>query len=241
MPQIRPKTDNVLVESDPRLIGYLKEWYCQLKLNKASLSQLNFSQGIPALNIPPIEPMQIDSVAVDHSGATSSFNLRSSFKNSRIHGLSTSVVVKTAAKFKKFIMKSDAYTERLDFVGSYKMSGQILVLPIVGEGFANVSMNQLTTRHEIFGEYYKGSDENTYVNITNYIIKFKPKWVKFRFDNLFNGDKVLGDTMNNFMNNNWEVVFQGLIPGYELKFGEKFKSVANILFSQVPFDLIFLQ
>lgn len=185
--------------------------------------------------------MQIDSVAVDHSGATSSFNLRSSFKNSKIYGLSNSVVVKTAAKFKKFAMKADAYTDRLDFVGDYKMSGQILVLPIVGEGFANVSMNQLTTRHEIHGDYYKGSDENTYINVTSYIIKFKPKWVTFRFDNLFNGDKVLGETMNTFMNNNWEVVFHGLIPGYELKFGEKFKSVANILFSQVPADLIFLQ
>ena len=31
------------------------------------------------------------------------------------------------------------------------------------------------------------------------------------------------DTMNNFMNQNWQPVFDGLIPGYELHFGNKFK------------------
>lgn len=185
--------------------------------------------------------MKIESVAVETAGATSAFNLKSSFHNANIHGLSTSKLQRTATKFKKFAMKSDAYTDRLDFVGQYKMKGQILVLPIVGEGFANVSMNQLTTRHELHGNYFQGADNNTYINITSYKIKFRPKWVKFRFDNLFNGDKVLGETMNRFMNENWEPVFYGLIPGYEENFGEKFRKVANILFSQVPSSLIFLE
>lgn len=185
--------------------------------------------------------MKIESVVVEQAGGTSAFNLKSSFHMAEIHGLSRSKLVRTATKFKKFAMKSDAYTERLDFVGQYTMNGQILVLPIRGSGFANVSMNQLTTRHELHGEYYQGDDNNTYVNITSYKIKFKPKWVKFRFDNLFNGDRILGDTMNRFMNDNWDPVFYGIIPGYEDNFGEKFKSVANILFSQVPFDLIFLE
>ena len=199
-----------------------------------------FPKGIPALEIPPIEPMKIDAIDVITGGATSSFNLRSTFKDAEIHGLSTSYLNRTAMKFKKFALKSDTYTQRLDFVGQYTMNGQILVLPIRGEGFGNVSMNELTTRHEMRGDYYTGKDNNTYVNITSYKIRFTPKWVKFRFDNLFNGDKILGETMNNFMNSNWEPVFYGIIPGYEEKFGEKFKSVANILFRQVPIDLIFL-
>jgi Haemolymph juvenile hormone binding protein (JHBP) len=198
-------------------------------------------EGIPSIDLPSIEPMKIKSVSADQLGATTAFNLRSSFKNAEIHGLSRSRVVKTVVKFKKFGMKSDAYTERLDFVGHYKMQGQILVLPIVGEGFANVSMQQLTTRHEMLGEYYTGDDGNTYANITSYKIKFTPKRVSFRFDNLFNGDKTLGETMIRFMNENWEPVFYGLIPPYEDKFGEKFRSVANILFHQVPFKLVFLE
>lgn len=75
------------------------------------------SLGVAALEVPPIEPMKISSVVVTSAGSTSSFNLRSSFKDARIHGLSTSSVVRTAVKFKKFQMKTDAYTRRMDFEG----------------------------------------------------------------------------------------------------------------------------
>jgi Haemolymph juvenile hormone binding protein (JHBP) len=76
-----------------------------------------FPIGISELQIPPIEPMKIKSVVVKTAGGTSSFNLESSFKDARIHGLSTSTVLRTAVKFKKFQMKSDAYTKRMDFEG----------------------------------------------------------------------------------------------------------------------------
>lgn len=187
----------------------------------------------------PLDPMSIDFVAVEQAGGTSAFNLKSSFRDAQILGLAPSKIVKTAVRFKKFAMKSDSYTERLDFVGRYTMNGQILVLPIRGEGFANVSMNQMITRHELYGDYFTGQDGNKYLNITNYKIKFNPKWVIFRFDNLFNGDKLLGGTMNRFMNDNWQPVFSGMIPGYEENFGKRFRDVANSLFHQVPFNVIF--
>lgn len=91
------------------------------------------------------------------------------------------------------------------------------------------------------GEYFQGKDNQTYINITSYKIKFKPQSVNFRFDNLFNGDEVLSSTMNKFMNDNWEPVFAGMIPGYEEVFGEKFRGIANILFHQVPANAIFLE
>jgi Haemolymph juvenile hormone binding protein (JHBP) len=201
----------------------------------------NFFKGISTLNVPAIEPMKIDLIEVEQEGATSAFNLKSSFRNAEIHGLSYSKVLRTSAKFKKFNMKAECFTQRMDFVGEYKMNGQILVLPIHGEGHANVSMHLLTTRHEIVGDYLKRDDGNTYINITTYKIKFKPKWVTFQFDNLFNGDKVLSGTMNKFMNDNWQLVFDGLISGYEINFGKKFKDVANALFHKVPFEVIFPQ
>lgn len=71
--------------------------------------------------------MQIDEVVVEQEGGTSAFNLKSSFKNAEIHGLGQSIVKRTAVKFnKKFAMRSDAWTEKLDFIGHYKMQGQIV-------------------------------------------------------------------------------------------------------------------
>lgn len=167
--------------------------------------------------MPPLDPMEIDKVIVEQDGGTTAFNLKSTFRDAQIIGLAPSKILRSALRFKnKFALRSDSYTNRLDFVGQYTMNGQILVLPITGAGFANVSMQQLTTRHDLTGEYFTGSDGNKYLNITSYIIKFKPKAVTFRFDNLFNGDKLLGNTMNKFMNDNWDPVFAGIIPGRRL-------------------------
>lgn len=144
--------------------------------------------------------------------------------------------------FDKFKLKTETFTEQLDFVGKYEMSGKIIYLPITGEGRANISMHELSSVHELKGDYFtKPEDGETYINVTDYRIKFKPKRVTFQFENLFQGDKVLGQTMNQFMNENWKAVFNGLAPDYEKFFGAKFKDFANNVFKNVPMKKIFLE
>ena len=94
---------------------FLKIKICKRTLLKVYILSL---LGVSALEVPPIEPMKIKTIVVKTAGSTSSFNLISSFKDARIHGLSTSSVVRTAVKFKKFQMKTDAFTKRMDFEGS---------------------------------------------------------------------------------------------------------------------------
>jgi Haemolymph juvenile hormone binding protein (JHBP) len=147
--------------------------------------------------------LEIDYAVLNHGGNNSRFNLKSTFKDVKIHGLSTSKLNRTSINLDKFKIKSDIYTERLEMVGNYDMKGQVVFLPLEGRGKANISMHKLTSRHELFGEYYTKPDGETYINITDYKIKFKPKRVVFSFENLFNGDKNLGRTMNKFMNDNW--------------------------------------
>jgi hypothetical protein len=137
-------------------------------------------------------------------------------------------------------MKSDIYSERLDFVADYEMEGQIMFFPVVGQGKMNVSMHQLTSRHELIGSKYEKADGETYINITDYKINFKPKKVTYYFGNLFNGDKMLGQNMNMIMNQNWKAVFTGLVPEYEKFFGERFQKIANDVFGNVPMKEIFL-
>ena len=158
----------------------------------------------------------------------------------KIFGLASSTLNRTKINLDDFHSKSDIYTERLDFIADYDMKGQIMYFPVEGRGKANISMQQLTSRHEFFGSYFTKPDGETYINITDYKISFKPKKVSFSFENLFNGDKNLGETMNRFMNQNWKPVFNGLVPEFEKFFGEKFKSIVNNVFGNVPMKQIFL-
>ena len=127
----------------------------------------------------------------------------------------------------------------MEFVGDYVMDGRILLLPITGQGKSNVTLVDLTTRHELTGEPVV-KDGETYMRIKKYKVKFEPKLVKLYFENLFNGDKRLGDAMNSFMNDNWEIIFQELKGAYEDTFGYVFKEITNKLFTKVPMNRIFL-
>lgn len=149
---------------------------------------------------------------------------------------------RTQVKFDKFEMKSEIYSERLEFVGNYKLSGKLKSVPIKGEGRANISMIQMTSIHEAFGAYFtKPEDGETYLNITDYKIKFKPKLVTFDFENLFNGDQFIGKKINKSMKRNWKAVFDALVPEFERIFSEKIKNLSNNVFQKVPMKTIFLE
>lgn len=119
------------------------------------------------------------------------------------------------------------------------MDGQVLILPIKGNGKSNITMVDLKTKHDQRGEIFE-KDGEKYFRIKEYKIKFEPRLVMMNFTNLFNGDKQLGNNMNSFLNENWQVVFDELKSGYEESFSKVFKSFANQLFTQVPVDKIFL-
>ena len=60
------------------------------------------------------------------------------------------------------------------------------------------------------------------------------------FDNLFNGDKLLGDTTNLFLNENWEEVVNELKPALEIAIGGIFASVIDPVFSKFAYNELLL-
>lgn len=61
------------------------------------------------------------------------------------------------------------------------------------------------------------------------------------FENLFNGDRALGDNMNLFLNENWKEIFAELEPVVEDTFAEIIRNVVNNVFSMYPYEAMFKQ
>lgn len=59
------------------------------------------------------------------------------------------------------------------------------------------------------------------------------------FENLFNGDRALGDNMNLFLNENWKEIFAELKPVVEDTFAEIIRHVVNNVFNTFPYDSLF--
>lgn len=64
--------------------------------------------------------------------------------------------------------------------------------------------------------------------------------VTYKFENLFNGDKRLGDEMNKFMNDNWEDVTKDLNPSFEDTVNNIVTGILQNLFNKIPYDNMFV-
>lgn len=79
-----------------------------------------------------------------------------------------------------------------------------------------------------------------YLRIKDYKVTILPEKMTFNFENLFNGDKRLGDEINKVINENWEAIFNDVRSSYEESFGLIFKDLGNRVFSRVPYNELFI-
>lgn len=79
-----------------------------------------------------------------------------------------------------------------------------------------------------------------YFDLKSPRIDFKFQRIYFQLDNLFNGDKRLGDQTNNFLNENWEDVAKDLSPIISETINVIVTSIFKGYTNRVPYDDFFL-
>lgn len=88
-----------------------------------------------------------------------------------------------------------------------------------------------------FEEYQKNGQ--THMKILDVKLSTEPEHVTFQFDNLFNGDKTLGDNINKVMNDNWKDVYDDVKLNYSEAFSTITKTIFNSLLERVPLSELF--
>lgn len=84
-------------------------------------------------------------------------------------------------------------------------------------------------------------DGATYLKIDKFHLQPEPKKMFYKFENLFNGDKALGDNMNLFLNENWADIFAEVKGSIGSAFGKIFQSVIGHVFTKYPYDKFFIE
>ncbi|XP_026285874.2 protein takeout-like [Frankliniella occidentalis] len=180
-------------------------------------------------------------LAADISGAPKgSVAISLNFKKLRIRGLGSAEVMSISydPKAHRISMRAKvAAPLRLD--GGYTIDGRVLVLPITGSGQCSLQLDDVTAdltlaAHEITKNGQK------HLAVDKLSLSFDTSKLHMRFDNLFNGNKELGDTMNTFLNQNWPDILRELKPSIDDTFGAAFQALASRIFAKVPYNNIFL-
>lgn len=67
----------------------------------------------------------------------------------------------------------------------------------------------------------------------------KPERISFKFDNLFNGNKLLSDRLHIVVNENWQALWYESKTSFENIYGEIYRDLASKLFDNIPIESIF--
>lgn len=121
----------------------------------------------------------------------------------------------------------------------YNMKGNILMLPITGNGLARGNFTNIDITAIVQGERYESRKTGeTHYRVTDFYVDFDIGQANTHLDNLFNGDSTLSNATNLFLNENWKVVAAEIKPALENTVSEMFKTFSNKIYSKFSLDTL---
>ncbi|XP_065336775.1 uncharacterized protein LOC135937549 [Cloeon dipterum] len=172
-------------------------------LNSANAAVPFMSKGIPSYGILPMDPMRIEEMGIDDKGSNKPVAINLIMKNVDLVGLRNVKVNKIAFSPDSDKVSWTCTTPYLSLLGTYDVSGKILILPIHGKGSINITMENVEYTYKFDVEKFsKGS--KTGLKPKNHELDFNTTRIRMNLENLFNGQKELSDQMNVFLNENWK-------------------------------------
>nr|CAI5868767.1 unnamed protein product [Callosobruchus analis] len=201
---------------------------CALEHGRAALPYI--VKGDRKYSIPKLNPLKLPAVNVD---AGENLNIKLTDVNAE--GLEKIKLdrVKIDTKARKVFL--DMHMARVELIGQYDVNGKILILPIQGKGPCNIT--GIDTKFQyVFNYVLDKVNGEEYMRLTDHDnLDFQVGKAYFKLENLFNGDKTLGDTMNNFLNENWEEVIKEIGGAISQTIRTVARTISSGYFKKVPY------
>ncbi|PSN41696.1 hypothetical protein C0J52_20738 [Blattella germanica] len=190
-----------------------------------------FVKGDPKYRIPTLDPMAITELVIQEG--TSSVGSTLLARNCLMYGMKNTDI--QGVREYGLHSEYDVFFPELEIKCEYNVSGRILLLPIIGHGNGTFLLNDVIGNYTFDYDLIKKKDGLEYAMTKNPKLVFKAKGLKIHLENLFNGDKFLGDNMNRFLNENWQDILEDLGPAISEALGKFIDQCLTNVFNLVPF------
>jgi hypothetical protein len=194
----------------------------------------NFIAGIPKLDLPPLDPYFLEHQHTVYE--TGDLRADVTVKNVNIYGLAKSNFLAVrphhAADF--FKLEVDLELPKMLIEGNFKANGAYGALQIGGEGFFNISLEDIKDTWSIEGPL--ANDRWTLEHF-----RLNPEIGKMQvwFSDMFNGNEQLNKVALNFVNEYWPSLYREMLPFLSQNLDEYLIEVGNRIFSKVSFSKTF--
>lgn len=119
------------------------------------------------------------------------------------------------------------------------MNGKVLLLPINGRGKCKLDFHGWDSDWKIKTKLVEKNGKQ-HVAIEESKLAFKASGLTMNFETLFS-DKQLSDTMNVFLNENWEVILNELRPSLSETISQIIVSLVSGTFARIPYKDLFAE
>ncbi|XP_062553088.1 protein takeout-like [Armigeres subalbatus] len=184
-------------------------------------------------SIPPLEPLALASVNMDRGS-----EFKATFSDLLVSGPSQFQIDNLKVNLDKLTFDFNIYLPKLSFRGKYDLKIKLLLLNIAGTGDLKGVLENSRARVKLFGERYE-KDGKPFMRAKRLAVKIQIEKGQFDMKDLFNGDAVLSQVGNQFINDNSRLFLDELTPGLERSLSETFKNTANEILQLASMDDIF--
>lgn len=190
--------------------------------------------GIEGLeHVGTIDPMKISKIRILQGDGPVSVN--ASLSKVVVTGFANTKVVRNVVSNKDYSWETHIRLPKMRLEGSYHMQGRILVIPLNGHGkcwFEPSGMDIVMKTTNLL-DIRNG---HVFYNVTNTKVDYTINGLKLHMGNLFEGVKVLEDSTNQYLNDNWRPVSEALKPIIAKTIEDILLAIMQNIFNQIPAD-----
>lgn len=223
-----PEYLHVCHRDDPKLTECMKQ----------SIETLRpyLARGIPELDIPAIEPIILGDLIVAESVPGQGISITA--KDIKAYGPGNFRLKKLNVVEYGKVYTFELELPHLYVEGRYVVDGRILLLPVKGAGKFTGNFTQGFGNVRIKGDR-KVINGTNHLSLAKLDIKIKVGDGKIKLENLFGGDRVLGEIINQTINQNFALLSHELIPLIEKALQRIFKRTGNKILERFPEEVLF--
>ncbi|XP_029169773.1 circadian clock-controlled protein [Nylanderia fulva] len=191
--------------------------------------------GVPEYNIPSLEPLKLKKLSVS---PTNGVQIMATDIN--VDGASNFIINKVKIKLNPLDqILAEVDLPNILVEGNYEIDGKVLLLPLRGSGPMHGNFSDCRGICSIRIERYFDENGVEKARISEFKTKISVGKGTLNLENLFNGEKVLGDVVNSAINNNFDLFLKELSPLVEMALSDAFQQIADNIVQQFSFAQLF--
>ncbi|KAL3282189.1 hypothetical protein HHI36_005383 [Cryptolaemus montrouzieri] len=193
-------------------------------------------KGIPELNVPGIEPLFIKEVAILRGENN---NFKAYLRNINVYGASDFEITKLKMNIGKSTFRVGVKIPKLTFNGDYDIDAKILVVPIKGTGKFRANATNCEAQAVLKGDVRTDGSGIKRLIFTSFNFAINIGDYNIELDNLFNGDRTLGQAAMDVLHENKQEFIIAALPFINKKASEILLEIANSITNTVDYEELF--